>query len=70
MVENGDLEMGHARALLGLTGGVQTEAANQVAAKGLSVRETEALVRRLNQPAPAAAEPARKTRMYGACCRI
>jgi len=50
LVEQGDLEMGHARALLGLEGGVQTEAANQVAAKGLSVRETEALVRRLNQP--------------------
>ena len=57
LVENGDLEMGHARALLGLEGGVQSEAANQVAAKGLSVRETEALVRRLNQPkAPAKGE--------------
>jgi ParB family chromosome partitioning protein len=59
LVENGNLEMGHARALLGLAGGVQTEAANQVAAKGLSVRETEALVRRLNQPkAPAKPEAA------------
>jgi len=50
MVENGELEMGHARALLALEGNAQTEAASQVAAKGLSVRETEALVRRLNQP--------------------
>ena len=52
LVDDGSLEMGHARALLGLEGGVQTQAANQVAAKGLSVRETEALVRRLNQPPP------------------
>ncbi|MDJ0739918.1 MAG: ParB/RepB/Spo0J family partition protein [Gammaproteobacteria bacterium] len=50
MVETGALEMGHARALLGLEGTLQTDAANQVAARGLSVRETEALVRRLNQP--------------------
>jgi len=50
LVEQGALEMGHARALLALASQLQTEAANQVAAKGLSVRETEALVRRLNQP--------------------
>jgi ParB family chromosome partitioning protein len=59
LVEEGALEMGHARALLGLEGSAQVEAARQVAAKGLSVRETEALVRRLNQPpAPRPAEPA------------
>ena len=52
LVEDGSLEMGHARALLALEGGLQVEAAVQVAAKGLSVRETEALVRRLNQPKP------------------
>ena len=39
--------MGHARALLALSGRAQTEAATQVAAKAPSVRETEALVRRL-----------------------
>ena len=50
MLDDGRLEMGHARALLALHGNLQTEAATQVAAKGLSVRETEALVRRLNQP--------------------
>jgi len=50
MLDDGRLEMGHARALLALEGNLQTEAATQVAAKGLSVRETEALVRRLNQP--------------------
>lgn len=50
MVENGELEMGHARALLGLDTGLQPEAAAQVISKGLSVRATEALVRKLNQP--------------------
>jgi ParB family transcriptional regulator, chromosome partitioning protein len=39
------IEMGHARALLALTGVRQVNAAREVAAKGLSVRETEALVR-------------------------
>lgn len=46
MVDSGALEMGHARALLGLSGAEQTQAARQVALKGLSVRETEALVKR------------------------
>ena len=39
--------MGHARALLGLEGAEQAAAAKQVAAKHLSVRQTEDLVRRL-----------------------
>jgi ParB family chromosome partitioning protein len=47
------LEMGHARALLGLTGSQQSDAARQVAARGLSVRETERLVRRLLSSAEA-----------------
>ena len=47
LVESGKLEMGHARALLALAGGEQTHTARQVAAKGLSVRETERLVKRL-----------------------
>jgi len=60
MVERGELEMGHARALLALTGLAQTQAGSQVAAKGLSVRETEALVRRLNQPKEPAPPPQEK----------
>jgi ParB family chromosome partitioning protein len=40
----GDLEMGHARALLSLEGAAQIQAASRVAAKKLSVRETEKLV--------------------------
>ncbi|MGE0484320.1 MAG: ParB/RepB/Spo0J family partition protein [Gammaproteobacteria bacterium] len=47
MVEQGLLEMGHARALLGVDGSVQLEAARRIAAEGLSVREAEALVRQL-----------------------
>jgi ParB family transcriptional regulator, chromosome partitioning protein len=51
----GRLEMGHARALLGLKDAPQSEAARQVVARGLSVRETEKLVRRLqnSEDAPA-----------------
>jgi len=45
-VEAGALEMGHARALLGLKDAEQSEAAREVVARGLSVRETENLVRR------------------------
>ena len=48
LVEERQLEMGHARALLGLAAGrQQSEVATLVARKGLSVRETEALVRRM-----------------------
>ncbi|MEK7759921.1 MAG: ParB/RepB/Spo0J family partition protein [Pseudomonadota bacterium] len=47
MLELGKMDMGHARALLALTGKAQSEAARQVVDKGLSVRETEHLVRRL-----------------------
>ncbi len=59
-VERRELEMGHARALLGLSGArQQTEVALLVVRKGLSVRETESLVRRLTQPPPSeAAAPA------------
>ena len=49
LVESGDLEMGHARALLALKGADQVEAANQVAKRGLSVRETERFVKRFGR---------------------
>jgi ParB family chromosome partitioning protein len=55
LLERRSIEMGHARALLGLTTRrQQIEVANLVAKKGLSVRDTEALVRRLLAPAAAA----------------
>jgi ParB family transcriptional regulator, chromosome partitioning protein len=47
MLEHGDLEMGHARALLGLPEDEQSSAAKIVVGKGLSVRQAEALVRQL-----------------------
>lgn len=50
MLVEGNLEMGHARALLGLRGGVQFSAAQEVAKKGLSVRETEQLVKKMGNP--------------------
>jgi ParB family chromosome partitioning protein len=53
LLETRRLEMGHGRALLALTARrQQIEVAGLVAKKGLSVRETEALVRRLATPAP------------------
>jgi len=50
MVERGELEMGHARALLALSGSRQIEAARTVVARGLTVRATEQLVKQAQQP--------------------
>ncbi len=49
LLEHGDLEMGHARCLLTLDEQGQREVARQVVAKSLSVRQTEALVRHIQQ---------------------
>ena len=48
MLMAGDIDMGHARALLALDGAAQITAANQVAARKMSVREAEALVKKLS----------------------
>ena len=53
LLERGDIEMGHARSILTLDSHKQTDAARTIAAKGLSVRQAEALVRRLQQEAQA-----------------
>jgi ParB family chromosome partitioning protein len=47
MLEHGDIEMGHAKALLGLQELRQSEAARHVVAKEMTVRQTEAYVRNL-----------------------
>jgi len=47
LLENRELNMGHARALLMLKGGVQTEAAHKVVQRNLSVRDTERMVKDL-----------------------
>lgn len=51
LVEHGDIEMGHAKALLALSSADQSRAAQTVVGKGLTVRQTEALVRSLQTPA-------------------
>jgi ParB family chromosome partitioning protein len=50
LVFEGELDMGHARALLALDPGLQVATAKKVAAKGLSVRETEQLVNDILHP--------------------
>ncbi|TDQ37341.1 ParB/RepB/Spo0J family partition protein [Thiopseudomonas denitrificans] len=50
LVAHGDIEMGHARAILGLPAEQQAEAARHVAAEGMTVRQTEAHVRAVQQP--------------------
>ena len=57
MLLEGSLEMGHARALLSLDGARQIEAANRIAARGLSVRESEALATRLARGPAARRKP-------------
>lgn len=59
MVMEGQLDMGHARALLGLAKSRQVEVANQIAARGLSVREAERLARRSSE-APKGGRPAKR----------
>jgi len=50
LVDEGKLEMGHARALLALSGAEQTQIARKVAELGKSVRETEQMVRKQLNP--------------------
>ncbi|MGL4505234.1 MAG: ParB/RepB/Spo0J family partition protein, partial [Aeromonas sobria] len=57
LVEHGDLDMGHARALLTLSGQAQSDLAKLVAQKGLTVRDTEKLVKKALEPAKAKLEP-------------
>ncbi len=67
MLMAGDLDMGHARALLALDRATQITAANQIAAKKMSVRETENLVKKLSaefslKPQKTTKEKSRDTR--------
>lgn len=47
MLEEGLIDMGHARALLSISGSMQTQIAKTIVARSLSVRETEKLVKRI-----------------------
>ena len=67
MLMAGDLDMGHARALLALDRATQITAGNQIAAKKMSVREAESLVKKLSaefslKPQKATQEKSRDTR--------
>ncbi len=67
MLMAGDIDMGHARALLGLDRATQITAGNQIAAKKMSVREAESLVKKLSaefllKPQKATKEKSRDTR--------
>ncbi|MCE9788622.1 ParB/RepB/Spo0J family partition protein [Shewanella chilikensis] len=61
LLEYGDIEMGHARALLALQGEEQTSVARLVVAKELTVRETERLVNKVLNPAKEAEKPVKDT---------
>lgn len=54
LLDTSKLDMGHARALLALSGTLQVETANMVADKQLSVRDTEKLVKKFANPEQAA----------------
>ncbi len=56
LLMSGKLDMGHARALLPLTGAQQIAAAQRIVQKGLSVREAERLVQQITNPARKPAE--------------
>lgn len=68
MLMGGELNMGHARALLALEGAAQIQVGQQIVLKGLSVREAEALVARAQRPEPAARS--RATRPTGDVRRL
>ena len=62
MIDDGELEMGHARALLALPTDEQMAASREVAKRSLSVRQTEALVKRLLSGTPSEPAPDPDTR--------
>ncbi|OEG73958.1 chromosome partitioning protein ParB [Shewanella colwelliana] len=59
MLEYGDIDMGHARALLAINGDEQTNLARLVSAKELTVRETERLVNKTLNPPEVVDKPAK-----------
>jgi ParB family chromosome partitioning protein len=61
LLEAGDINMGHARALLAISGPSQLEIAKTIVEKGLSVRDTEGLVRRTRNSQPTQARASAKS---------
>jgi ParB family chromosome partitioning protein len=70
MLMAGDIDMGHARALLAVDSASQITLANQVIAKRLSVRETEKLVARALEENDAPAAAARQKEKSGDIARL
>jgi ParB family chromosome partitioning protein len=70
MLMAGDIDMGHARALLAVDAASQIALANQVIAKRLSVRETEKLVARTMEEQNAPAAAARQKEKSGDIVRL
>jgi ParB family chromosome partitioning protein len=70
MLMAGDIDMGHARALLAVDSAHQITLANQVIAKRLSVRETEKLVARALEEQASPAAPARAKEKSGDIVRL
>ena len=62
MIQRGEIEMGHARALLSLEGVEQIQAAKEVVSKNLSVRETERLVNTIKKGAHSSTKLKQKTK--------
>ncbi|MBH9665477.1 chromosome partitioning protein ParB, partial [Burkholderia multivorans] len=60
MLLAGDVDMGHARALLAVDAATQIQLANQIIARRLSVREAEKLVAKTAKEAESAASPKKK----------
>ena len=69
LVEEGKLSAGHARALLPLSPAMQENAANAVVAGGLSVRQTEALVKKLSAENKPEKDPAPRRVDYTAAAQ-
>ncbi len=61
LLEHGDIEMGHARCLLSLDEMEQREIARTIVSKGLSVRQAEAMVRKLQEEAKTDTKPETST---------
>lgn len=57
LLENNDIDMGHAKVLLGIEGPLQSQAARAIIEKKLSVRETEALIHKMQSPAETKTQP-------------
>ncbi|MAZ78059.1 MAG: chromosome partitioning protein ParB [Legionellaceae bacterium] len=57
LLEHGDIDAGHAKALLALEGLSQSDAARAVVDKGMTVRETESYIRKLQQPKVNTSQP-------------